>query len=142
VSPPAEQRRWLKTPEGWAIVALMALGSVFMWIGIPVGLLYLASLIAGSSRPSMGPYLLVLIGLPLGMGLVGKALAVLDRRYAERLGEERRYRPAWTKSMRGERESTHRWTVLDTVMLWSVLIALLLTAIWFFAFAGSPLPPV
>lgn len=124
------------------MVAAMAAGSVFMWIGIPVGLIYLASRVADSSQPSLGPYLLILLGLPLGMGLVGRLLSILDRRYAAMLGQERRYRPAWTKSMRGERGSTHKWTVLDSVMLWSVLVALLLSAIWFFAFAGSPLPSV
>ena len=124
------------------MVAAMAAGSVFMWIGIPVGLVYLASRVADSSQPSLGPYLLILLGLPLGMGLVGRLLSILDRRYAAMLGQQRRYRPAWTKSMRGERGSTHKWTVLDSVMLWSVLVALLLSAIWFFAFAGSPLPSV
>lgn len=124
------------------MVAAMAAGSVFMWIGIPVGLIYLASRVADSSQPSLGPYLLILLGLPIGMGLVGRLLGVLDRRYAAMLGQQRRYRPAWTKSMRGERGSTHKWTVLDSVMLWSVLLALLLSAIWFFAFAGSPLPSV
>lgn len=124
------------------MVAAMAAGSVFMWIGIPVGLIYLASRVADSSQPSLGPYLLILLGLPIGMGLVGRLLGILDRRYAAMLGQQRRYRPAWTKSMRGERGSTHKWTVLDSVMLWSVLLALLLSAIWFFAFAGSPLPSV
>jgi hypothetical protein len=136
------QSRWLKTPAGMAMVLVMALGSVFMWIGVPVILLYAASRIANSSQPSMGPYLLVLIGLPVGMGLVGKGLSALDRRYARMLGEERRYRPAWTRSMRGERESGHKWTVLDTVMLWSVVTAVLASAVWFFGFAGSSLPNV
>jgi hypothetical protein len=88
----------------------------------------------------MGPYLLVLIGLPVGMALVGKGLGALDRRYARMLGEERRYRPAWTKSMRAERGSGHKWTVLDSVMLWSVITAVIASAIWFFFFAGSSLP--
>lgn len=122
------------------MVAAMAVGSVVMWIGIPVGLLYVASQVADSSRPSMGPYLLIIIGLPLGMALVGRVLGVIDRRYASRMGEQRRYRPAWTKSMRGERGSSHKWTVLDTVMLWSVLIAMTASAVWFFGFAGSSLP--
>lgn len=140
--PPREERgpRWLNTPAGWLMVAAMAVGSVIMWLGIPVGLIWLASRVADSSRPSLGPYLLIIVGLPIGMGLVGRLLGVIDRRYAAAMGEDRRYRPAWTKSMRGERGSQHKWTVLDTVMLWSVLAAVLLSAIWFFVFAGSPLP--
>jgi hypothetical protein len=136
------QSRWLKTPLGWAMVALMAVGSIVMWIGIPLGLIYLASQVAESSRPSLGPYLIVFLGLPICMGLMGKLLSMLDRRYAAMQGIDRRYRPGWTKSMRGERGSSHKWTVLDTVMLWSVIAALVASAIWFFGFAGSPLPSV
>ena len=48
---------------------------------------------------------------------------------------------AWLRSMRDDRE-THRRrrSVLDTVMIVSVLLAILVGAVWFLAFAGSPLP--
>jgi hypothetical protein len=68
---------WL--PISLFLIALMAVGSVLMWIGVPVGLVYLASRLADSPTPSMGPYLLILIGLPVGMVAVGKALGALDR---------------------------------------------------------------
>ena len=44
------------------------------------------------------------------------------------------------KSMRGDRERKRRRSVLDSVMIISVGVALLLFGIWFFAFAGSSLP--
>ena len=47
---------------------------------------------------------------------------------------------AWMKSMRGERERRRRRSVLDSVMLFSVAVAVVLAAIWFFGFAGSSLP--
>ena len=50
----------------------MALGSVVMWIGVPLGLVYLASKLADSPEPSMGPYLLIIIGLPVGMAAGGR----------------------------------------------------------------------
>lgn len=125
------------------LIGLMALGSIAMWIVVPVGLVYLASQLTSSTQPSMGPYLLIIIGLPVCMGIIGKALGALDRRYARLIGlGDRRYRPAWTKSMRGERGSTHKWTILDQVMLWSVLACFAAMAVWFFGFAGSPLPTV
>jgi hypothetical protein len=49
------------------LVLLMAAGSVVMWIGLPFGLIWIASALTDSSQPSMGPYLLILIGLPVGM---------------------------------------------------------------------------
>ena len=113
-----------------------------MWLGVPVGLVYLASQLADSPEPSMGPYLLILVGLPLGMTIVGKALGALDRYHGRLTGldDGKPQQAAWMKSMRGERERTRRRSVLDTVMLISVAVAVVLAAIWFFGFAGSSLP--
>ena len=124
------------------LVALMAIGSVVMWLGVPLGLVYAASKIAGSSQPSLGPYLLVLIGLPVGMALVGKGLGWLDRRHQALLGGggSGRYSAPWMRSLRGERTSTRRAGVLDRVMIVSVAVAAVAFAVWFFGFAGSSLP--
>jgi hypothetical protein len=120
----------------------MAVGSVLLWLGIPVGWLYLVSHLVSSSEPSMGPYVLVLVGIPASMVVVGKLLSKLNRAYAEltHTATSGRMRTPWLKSMRGERESGRPRTMLDVVMVWSVAAALLCFAIWFFAFAGSSLP--
>jgi hypothetical protein len=123
------------------LIVVMALGSAAMWIGLPVGLVYLASQLTDSTQPSLGPYMLILVGLPVGMGLIGKGLGRLDRMYAEAGGEvPQRYRPGWTRSMRGERESGRKWSVLDRVMIASVLLCCAAMAVWFLFFAGSSLP--
>lgn len=123
------------------LVLLMGVGSVAMWLGVPVGLIYLASKISSSSSPSLGPYLLVLLGLPIGMAVIGKCLGWLDRRHQAISGyqhDDRRPAP-WLKSMRGERASTRRSGVLDKVMIVSVGVAIVIFAVWFFGFAGSSL---
>ena len=74
---PHVTRTW--SPISPFLIALMAIGSVVMWIGVPVGLIYLASRLADSSKPSMGPYVLILVGLAAGMMAVGKLLGALDR---------------------------------------------------------------
>jgi hypothetical protein len=43
------------------LIGLMAVGSVVLWIGVPVGWLYVASQLTESSQPAMGPYVLVLV---------------------------------------------------------------------------------
>jgi hypothetical protein len=138
------QRRPRSTwsPISLVLIALMAIGSVLMWIGVPLGLIYLASRIADSPTPSMGPYLLIIIGLPLGMVVIGKALGALDRYHGRITGldDGKPQQAAWLKSMRGERERKRRRSVLDTVMIVSVAVALVLAAVWFFGFAGSSLP--
>ena len=130
------------SPVSLLLIALMALGSVMMWLGLPVALIYLASRVADSPKPSMGPYLLIIVGLPLGMMAIGKVLGTLDRYHGRITGldDGKPEQAAWMKSMRGERDRRRRRSVLDTVMVVSVAIALALAAVWFFAFAGSSLP--
>ena len=128
-------------PAAIMLVALMALGSVVMWIGVPLGLIYLASRLADTPNPSMGPYLLVLIGLPVGMAVIGKGLGALNRAHIRLTGAEvDAYRPGWTRSMRAERKTDRRGGVLDRVMIISVALAGVAFAVWFFGFAGSSLP--
>ena len=124
------------------LIALMAIGSVILWIGIPVGWLYLASRLVDSSQPSLGPYLLIIFGIPITMFVFGRLLFTLDRVFERVTGRasETDFRPPWLKSMRGERAVSRRMTVLEGVMIVSVGIALLAFAVWFFAFAGSSLP--
>ena len=120
----------------------MAVGSAMMWLGLPLGLIYLASQVADSSQPSLGPYLIVIFGLPIGMTVIGKGLGALGRRYDRTVGEvdDKIHRATWLKSMRAERGSTRRRSVLDVVMVISVTFCLVCMAIWFFAFAGNSLP--
>jgi hypothetical protein len=130
------------SPPAVFLVALMAVGSVLMWLGVPVGLIYAASRVADSSEPSLGPYLLVLIGLPVGMAVVGKALGMLDRAHQRLtgIGDMGPRRAAWNRSLRGERVSVRRGGILDRVMIVSVALAVVVLAVWFFGFAGSSLP--
>jgi hypothetical protein len=128
---------------GVFLIALMAIGSALMWLGMPVGWLWLASHLQKGANPTLGPYLLVAFGVPISMAIIGKTLGGLDRRYAQvvRLqpGTSRAQLP-WMKSLRGDRDSGHQRTVLDVVMIVSVAIAWAIFAIWFFGFAGSSLP--
>src|SRR6266498_2267517 len=97
------------------LIALMAVGSILLWLGIPVGWLYLVSRLVSSSQPSMGPYVLVLVGIPASMVIVGKLLSKLNRAYGEltHTTPGGRARTPWLKSMRGERDSGRERTVLD-----------------------------
>jgi hypothetical protein len=132
----------IATPIALALILLMAAGSVFLWIGIPVGWIYLVSQMVDSSQPSLGPYILLIFGIPITMAIVGKLLFGLDHVYARVTGQdsEVQFRAPWLKSMRGERTTARRLTVLELTMIVSVTIAVLGFGVWFFAFAGSSLP--
>jgi hypothetical protein len=130
------------SPVSLFLIAMMAIGSIFMWLGLPALLVYAASRVADSPNPGLGPYLVIIVGLPAGMVLIGKLLAALDRYHGSITGldDGRPTQAAWLKSIRGERERTRRRSVLDTVMIVSVSLSLLGFGIWFFGFAGSSLP--
>ena len=119
------------------LVLVMAVGSVLMWIGVPVFWLWLASRLADSSQPSLGLYLLVLVGIVASMAMVGKALGTANRIHMEITGNlpQKREQTIWLRSMRGEREVRRQTGVLGIVMAWSVSVALVLFGIWFFFFA-------
>jgi hypothetical protein len=60
---------------GALLIVLMAISSVLLWIGVPAGWLSLASQVADSSQPTMGPYVMVLVGIPATMIVRGRLLA-------------------------------------------------------------------
>jgi hypothetical protein len=127
---------------GAFLILLMAVGSILLWIGIPVGWLYLVSQLVDSSQPSMGPYVLVLVGIPTTMIAMGKVLAILDRTYGRvtRTAPQVRAQAPWHRSLRGDRRPERARSVLDVVMVASVALAVVCFAVWFFLFAGSSLP--
>ena len=135
-------RTALSKPAALVLIVLMAIGSIAMWIVVPVFWIWLAGKMQENSQPSLGPYLLILFGIPITMFLVAKVLSQLNAAYGKVTGQAPRVRMQmpWQKSMRGERNEPKQATVLDIVMLTSVSIALVAFTIWFFAFAGSSLP--
>jgi hypothetical protein len=126
--------------EAGVLVALMAAGSIVLWIGIPVGWLWLASQLVETQQPQFGPYLLVLAGTVGSILVLALVLVRLDRRFARvtGIGEGGRVPLPWHRSARGERGSLRRTTVLDLVMLISVGLALVVFCVWFFLFAHYP----
>ena len=119
------------------LVLVMAVGSILMWIGVPVFWLWLASRIADSSQPSIGLYLLVLVGIVASMAIVGKGLGTANRIHMGITGTlpAKREQTIWLRSMRAEREVKRETGVLGIVMAWSVSVALLCFGVWFFLFA-------
>lgn len=126
----------------FGLIALMAVGSLVLWAGIPIGWIWVASQMTSSTQPSLGPYLLVIVGTVVSMVLVGKLLGRLNQLYANVTGRDATVavQMPWNKSMRAERGSGRPTTVLDVVMVVSVGVAAFVAAIWFFFAAGSSLP--
>jgi hypothetical protein len=139
---PSLLRTLATKPIAVLLVLMMAVGSVVLWIGIPIGWVWVASRTVKTSQPSFGPYLLVLFATPVSMWLWGRLLFRLNDLYSRLTGQthEVRAQLPWHRSMRGERTVSRPTTVLDMVMIVSVSIALAAFGIWFFFFAGSSIP--
>ena len=76
------------------------------------------------------------------MFVVGKLLYRLNHVYERLTGRtsEVKMQLPWHRSLRGERTPNRRTTVLEFVMIWSVSLALVCFAVWFFFFAHARLP--
>ena len=129
-------------PAAFFLIVLMAIGSVFLWLVIPIGWIWVASHTVKTTQPTLGPYLLILFGVPISMVIVGKLLYRLNGVYERLTGRtsEVKMQLPWHRSLRGERTPNRRTTVLEFVMIWSVSIALVCFAVWFFFFAHVKLP--
>jgi len=132
-----------RAPAKFGLIALMVLGSLLLWIGIPVGWLWVGSQVASESQQTgLGTYLLVLVAIVLSMIAVGKGLSKLNQVYGRVTGEDPhvRVRMPWHRSMRGDEDHRPPRQILDVVMVTSVGLAVLVLLVWFAFFAGSPLP--
>ena len=131
-----------RAPAKVGLILLMVLGSLLLWIGIPVGWLWVGSQVASDSQQtSLGAYLGVLVAIVLSMIAVGKGLSKLNHVYGRVTGEDPyvRVRMPWHRSMRGDEDSRPPRQILDVVMVASVGVAALALLIWFSFFAGSPI---
>lgn len=132
-----------------AIVTLMAVGSLALWVGNPLLWVWLTSHLQsdGTRAPSMGPYALLLLGVILGSVAIGKGLAALNRWYERATGSTPTVHVIlpWRRSLRGgrsqKRETDGRLplSLLDVVMVVSVIVAVAAFAAWFVI--TNPTPP-
>ena len=132
----------LKRPTALLLIIAMAIGSVFLWIGIPGLWIYGVSQLVETTQPQLGPYLAILVGVPVSMFIFGRLLYRMNQAYESVTGQtsEVRVQLPWHRSMRGERETGRRTTVLEFVMICSVSLCLVVFLVWFLFFAGSSLP--
>lgn len=123
-----------------ALIIAMAVGSVAMWAGSPALWIWIASNMSSVSQTAMSSLLMVLIGIPVTMVIIGKGLAKLDSRYSAVYGKHHggrgAYAARWLHSARGGGDEDPP-TMLDKVMVVSVGLALLLVGIWFVFFSGG-----
>ncbi len=125
----------------WVFIAML-LASLSLWTAIPLSWIYIGSKVSHTQFPSGGPYLVVAVGIIASVVIVAWLIARLNGLYVRITGTNRLtpMRPSWLKSMRDTTPSAGTTTVVEAVLMGSVLLAALALTIWFFLLAGSPLP--
>ena len=121
----ARIREIMGGPASAALVLLMLAGCLLLWIGIPIGWLWIGSQVQSTS--SLGTALMVtMFGTLVSIVILVFMLGRLNRWHAEL--NERRDRPL-------------RSSALEVILVSSAGLAVVGFGIWFFGFAGaSPVP--
>jgi hypothetical protein len=122
----------------YLLILAIFLGSLVMWIGLPVGWLWLVTRVVKGNPEAFAA---ALFGCPVTMTLLGLLLARLNAHSLRLTGSHPdQYRTAWLKSLSGERGGRRPRTVLETSMTISVVLAIVAITIWFFFYAHSYMP--
>jgi hypothetical protein len=123
------------------VVAAMLIAALSMWTAIPLTWIYIGSRLSETQFPSGGPYMIVLVGIVVSILIVAWVIGRLNHLYIRITGTNSAnpIRSPWLRSMR-DTPSANSWTIVEVVLVGSVLLAAVALALWFLLLAGSPLP--
>jgi hypothetical protein len=124
------------------VFVAMLLAAFSLWTAIPLSWVYIASKVSHTQFPSGGPYAVVAVGILVSVIFVAWLIGRLNGLYVRITGTNRLapMRPAWLKSMRDTGGPQSNVTVVEAVLMGSVMMAALALTLWFFFLAGSPIP--
>jgi hypothetical protein len=120
------------------LLGLLAVGSVALWIAVPLGCLHLAWRVAGTSAEA---YLLALAFTVAGMIAFGALLVWINRLYLRVTGVIARYMAEEARFGRGSSQRFLRGP-LEPMLVVSLLVAIVVLVVWFLVFAHSPNPSI
>ena len=113
--------------SGMLLVAIMVGGGLVLWVGVPLGWLYVGSRVQGSTNSLGAALLVMMVGVVVSIGVLVPVLGWLNHKHSE------------LRVARGLDD--HGQTALEGVMTVSAAIAVVGFGAWFFLFSGSsPLP--
>jgi heme/copper-type cytochrome/quinol oxidase subunit 2 len=116
-------RNVLRAGASGLILLLIMLGAgLVLWIGVPLGWLYIGSQVQGATDSIGTAILVMMVGVVVSIALIVPALGWLNRKHLA------------LREARGL--DTYGQTALEAVMTVSAVIAVIAFVIWFFVIAG------
>jgi hypothetical protein len=106
----------------------MLLAAFSLWTAIPLSWVYIGSKVSETQFPSGGPYAIVAVGIVASILIIAWLIGRLNNLYIRLTGTNR------LAPIQGS------VTVVEAVLMSSVLLAALALTVWFFLLAGSPIP--
>ena len=116
-------RNLLRAGASGVLLVLMMLGAgLVLWVGVPVGWLYIGSQVQAATDSIGTAILVMLVGVVVSIVAVVPILGWLNRKHLE------------LRAARGL--DTHGQTALEAVMTVSVVVAVIAFVVWFFVIVG------
>jgi heme/copper-type cytochrome/quinol oxidase subunit 2 len=116
-------RNLLRAGASGLILVIMMLGAgLVLWIGVPLGWLYVGSQVQGASDSLGLAILVMMVGVLVSIVAIVPALGWLNKKHVE------------LREARGH--EIHGQTALEAVMTVCVVIAVLAFIVWFFVIEG------
>lgn len=119
----------------------MMVMALSLWTLVPLAWLWIGSQVAATQFPSLGPYVIVLFGVIVTIMFAAWILGWMNELYMNLTGTHsvEPIRLGWLKSLR-DSEAQRPPTLLEFIVVGSVLLASVSLVVWFLFFAGSSLP--
>jgi heme/copper-type cytochrome/quinol oxidase subunit 2 len=116
-------RNLLRAGASGVLLVLMMLGAgLVLWIGVPVGWLYIGSQVQGATNSVGTAIAVMMVGVVVSILAIVPVLGWLNRKHLE------------LREARGL--ETHGATALEAVMTVSVAVAVIAFSVWFFLIEG------
>ena len=121
----ARIREIMGGPASAVLVILMLVGCLVLWVGIPLGWLWIGSQVQGSASLSTA-LMVTMVGILASVFVLAVILGRLNR---------------WHSVLLERRDRAPRSSALEVILVASAALAIVGFGVWFFGFAGtSPLP--
>jgi hypothetical protein len=144
---PRDERPAMLAVKRVAIAGATAFLAINLWTGAPLLALWVGSRVVGQTTLSMRAVMVVVLVLAVLVFSMAIALAWLNGAYCRLTGQPPgESRLAWLRSYNEPEPEQDpeligvRSSVLERIVVMSVFLAVVCLLVWFFFFAGSPLP--